>query len=403
MQLGGAGGITTSWACTCSISPLAWRTIDDRARIDTDDIVAEIAGEHGDVAAVAIEPRRRPLLRSRRRRSRRGRHAARRKFVVLCAGEATGSTGGSRRRAGAADCRVAGARAARTGRRQAGAGEGDAIDFRAAVSAIAGQAQRAAVLRMLTGADDRHGNGIAVGVLDGLVVNRDAHARSTVANGPFPARLCGESSVGWRAKLLRMIGSTVERSRTGDTDAGSAASVPGAVGRSCVGLAADGFAVVLAGRRARCPRGDRFDDRRRSRWCMPTDVTRCCQCRCVVRSHRPAIRPARPVVQQRRCRCPAGAAGRAVARAVAACRRHQPHRFVPVCATGDRDDEAAGSCRWSHHQQRLDLGAHPASQLRAVHGDQARHHRADEVDRPRRPGATASPAARSTSATPNRR
>ena len=46
---------------------------------------------------------------------------------------------------------------------------------------------------MLTGADDRHGNGIAVGVLDGLVVNRDAHARSTVANRPFPARLCGES------------------------------------------------------------------------------------------------------------------------------------------------------------------------------------------------------------------
>jgi hypothetical protein len=41
---------------------------------------------------------------------------------------------------------------------------------------------------VLAGAHDRDGDRIARGVLDGLVVNRDAHVRSTVANRPFAAR-----------------------------------------------------------------------------------------------------------------------------------------------------------------------------------------------------------------------
>ena len=82
----------------------------------------------------------------------------------------------------------------RSGRREACAGERHTVDLGATVAAVAGQAQRAAVLRMLPGANDRHSNGIAVGVVDWLVVNHDAHARSTVANRRFAARLCGESN-----------------------------------------------------------------------------------------------------------------------------------------------------------------------------------------------------------------
>ena len=48
-------------------------------------------------------------------------------------------------------------------------------------------------------------------------------------------------------------------------------------------------------------------------------------------------------------------------------------------------DEAAGSARRTHHQQRIDLGACAASELGAVHGHQARDHRADQVDGARRP------------------
>ncbi len=79
------------------------------------------------------------------------------------------------------------------GEREAGTGERHVVDLGAAVAAVAGQAQRAAVLRMLPGTNDRHSNGIAIGVVDWSVVNHDAHARSTVANRRFAARLCGES------------------------------------------------------------------------------------------------------------------------------------------------------------------------------------------------------------------
>ncbi len=41
--------------------------------------------------------------------------------------------------------------------------------------------------------------------------------------------------------------------------------------------------------------------------------------------------------------------------------------------------------RRPHHQQRLDLGAHAAPELRALHGHEARHRRPHEVDRARRP------------------
>ena len=92
----------------------------------------------------------------------------------------------------------------RSGGRQTRASERHSVDLGTAVAAVAGQAQGAAVLWVLSGADDGYGNGIAVGVVDWLVVNHDAHARSTVANRRFAARPCREPSAPGRAKLPEM-------------------------------------------------------------------------------------------------------------------------------------------------------------------------------------------------------
>ena len=68
-----------------------------------------------------------------------------------------------------------------------------------------------------------------------------------------------------------------------------------------------------------------------------------------------------------------------------------------------RHHEGAGAARRPHHQQRIDLRARAAPELRALHGHQARDHRAD-ARRPRSTGApSTSPAGRSTSATPRPR
>ena len=47
--------------------------------------------------------------------------------------------------------------------------------------------------------------------------------------------------------------------------------------------------------------------------------------------------------------------------------------------------KAPGSARRTHHQQRLDFGACAAAQFGALHGDQARDHRTDQVGVARRP------------------
>ena len=64
--------------------------------------------------------------------------------------------------------------------------------------------------------------------------------------------------------------------------------------------------------------------------------------------------------------------------------RRQPDRLVPVHPGGHQDNEGPEPEGRAHHQQRLDLGAHAAAQLGRLHLDQARHHRADQVDLARR-------------------
>lgn len=74
----------------------------------------------------------------------------------------------------------------------------------------------------------------------------------------------------------------------------------------------------------------------------------------------------------------------AVRRPVACGRRREPHGRVPLHAGGVPRHADTGPARWPHHQQRLDPRARAAAELRALHGDEARDHRAREVDRARR-------------------
>ena len=111
------------------------------------------------------------------------------------------------------------------------------------------------------------------------------------------------------------------------------------------------------------------------------------------------VRPTRRVVQQRRRRHAVRRQSRGPElRTVAPGDRHQSHRRVPVHAAGIPDHEGPDAARRPHHQQRLDLGARAAREFRALHGLEARHHRAHEVELARRPQVRHRGAGRSTSA-----
>ena len=182
---------------------------------------------------------------------------------------------------------------------EARSSERNAVDVGAAVAAVSGEAQRPAVLRVLPGAYDRHCYRIAVGVLDRLVVDHDAHARPTVANRSFTARVFCESVRQVACETTQMDSRAVRIALV--TGAGSG------IGRAvAIGLAADGFTVVLAGRRS-----DALEETATlvggESLVQPTDVRDVGQRRCLVRRGRRAIRSAGSVVQQRRRRRAAGA------------------------------------------------------------------------------------------------
>ena len=104
-----------------------------------------------------------------------------------------------------------------------------------------------------------------------------------------------------------------------------------------------------------------------------------------VRADEGGVRPPRSAVQQRRHRRAGVPTRGSDVRAVEERRRHQPDRRVPVHAGGVPADEEPDAARRPHHQQRLDLGARAAAEFGALHGDQARDHRPDQVDVARRP------------------
>ena len=153
---------------------------------------------------------------------------------------------------------------------------------------------------------------------------------------------------------------------------------------AALALSRDGYAVVLAGRRA-----DRLEavakeasgtdagraDRRQGPGLDPG----------LVRQDQGNLRPARSFVQQCRRRHAQHADRGGAAGALAGRRRHQSHRAVPVHPGSDQDHESAKPARRPHHQQWLDLRAHAASRHGRLHGDQTRRHRADQADRARLP------------------
>ena len=142
----------------------------------------------------------------------------------------------------------------------------------------------------------------------------------------------------------------------------------------------------LSGRAGRAPRRAAGPDR--------GDVRRGCRPRAggahrrdqpgiggrAVRARRRGVRATGRGVQQRRDRCAGGADRGPDLRAVAGGGGHQPDRAVPVHAGGHPRDEAPGPAGRADHQQRIDLGPRAAPELGAVHVDQARDHRTDQVD-----------------------
>ena len=153
-------------------------------------------------------------------------------------------------------------------------------------------------------------------------------------------------------------------------------------------LMKDGYAAVLAGRRTGQARRDRQRGkvhrrqeprradrrepiRRRSRRCSPRPRRRSAASTCCSTMPASARRPV-PLEELPLETWKQG-------------RRYQPYRHVPVHAGSHQDHEGAGPARRPHHQQRLDLGACAAPALGRLYRDQARGHRAHQVDRARLP------------------
>ena len=155
------------------------------------------------------------------------------------------------------------------------------------------------------------------------------------------------------------------------------------VGRAvALALAREGYAVVLAGRR-----NEALEDTAR--------------CRCVSDARRPDPMSAIPhrwdncspgrrmpssggsdvLFNNAGIGAPAVPLEEVTTAQVAGRRRHEPVRDVLLHPGSVPADEEPDAPRRPHHQQRLDLGAHAAPELRAVHVDEARHRRPHEVDR----------------------
>ena len=126
-------------------------------------------------------------------------------------------------------------------------------------------------------------------------------------------------------------------------------------------LAKDGYAVVLAGRRA-----DKLEETKKEAGnaktlAVPTDVSDPESIKALFARDQEGIRPARSAVQQRRHRRAGGADGGAAAGDLEEGRRYQPHRHVRLHPGGHQDHEGADAEGRPHHQQRLDLGAYAAA------------------------------------------
>ena len=190
---------------------------------------------------------------------------------------------------------------------------------------------------------------------------------------------------------------------------GKIAMVTGAgsgIGRAtALALLNEGYSVVLAGRRREALErtvAEAADAGTRA-LAVPADVSDPASVGSLFDDDAGGVRPPRPAVQQRRHECPGHPARRPDGRAVAAGRRREPDRRVPLHPGGIPAHEGPDAEGGPDHQQRLDLGVRTQAELRPLHGHQARDHRADQVDGAWTAASTTSPAASSISATPRPR
>ena len=146
-------------------------------------------------------------------------------------------------------------------------------------------------------------------------------------------------------------------------------------------LARDGYSVVLAGRRQRASRANGRGGRAgATALVVPTDVADPASVRTLFDRTKDAFGRLDLLFNNAGIGAPASSARGSHLRAVERGRRRQPDRRVSVHAGGVQDDEGAAAARRPHHQQRIDLGARAAAEFGALHGDQARHHRPDQID-----------------------
>ena len=189
----------------------------------------------------------------------------------------------------------------------------------------------------------------------------------------------------------------------------SRARAPG-IGRAvAIGAARRRGYAVVARRPARSRRSRRRVRRSRAqdagarRSCVPTDVSDpAVGARACSRRRATAFGRLDLLFNNAGISAPRRAARGADGRAMEVGRGREPDRRVPLHAAGVPADEGSAAAGRTHHQQRIDLGACAAAEFGALHRDQARDHRADEIDVARRPAITTSRAGRSTSATPPR-
>ena len=149
------------------------------------------------------------------------------------------------------------------------------------------------------------------------------------------------------------------------------------IGRAtALALFADGFSVVLAGRRRAMLEETRRNSRRQRRrgylWCRPTLRTRNRSSHCFLYAAKATYGRIHTAVQHPRQRHPLYLYRGPDARTVVECRGGQSDRFVSLRAACVPHDEYSDAARRTHHQQRLGRAACSAAEFDPGRGDEAR-------------------------------
>ena len=153
---------------------------------------------------------------------------------------------------------------------------------------------------------------------------------------------------------------------------------------AALALAEEGFAVVLAGRRAELLE-EAASEAAGQALAVPTDVADPASIRDLFARAKETFGRLDLLFNNAGIGAPRRPPGGAELRAVDGGGQREPHGGLPVHPGGLPPHEGPGSPGGPHHQQRLGLGPRAAAELRSLHGYQARRHRAHALHLPRRP------------------